>query len=176
MVCASHWSQNRLADKPSPVCQDLLVPLWNPSPYMTQPLFAPTMRVPHPCYSFMCEESWALAQLTLCSAFHCFVLSSFSFMNSVGEQKILCRMRRNTNVIGKQNCEKQKLSSMELWNDYRLIHQWKHMATIIPKLNSCETWNYSMFCSELCIQPLGIYVNCLFKYQGKHLIGSLKDS
>lgn len=30
---------------------------------------------------------------------------------------------------------------MKLWNDYRLIHQWKHMETIIPQFNTYETWN-----------------------------------
>lgn len=153
------------------------VPLWNTSPYMTQPLFAPTICVPHPCYSFVCEESWDLAQPTLCSTFHCFVLSSFSFMNSVGEEKIACGMKRNTDVIEKQNCEKQKkMSLIKLWNDYRLIHQWKHMETVIPKFNSYETWNCSLFGSELRIWPVGIYVKCLSEYGGKHLIGSLKDS
>lgn len=93
----------------------------NTSPCMIQQIFAPTV------YSTLAVPSWEKSPGTLSNWLYStllgFALSSFSFMSSLGKQKILCGMRRFTNVIQKQNCEKKKNILMEQWNEYRLIHR-----------------------------------------------------
>lgn len=55
---------------------------------------------------------------------------------------------------------------MKLQNDYKLIHQWKHMETIITKFNSYETWNsFQYFIQNYVFDLQEFHVNCLLKYQ-----------